>query len=64
MEISVTRVKYSTEILFLLYLSQLFTCCLDPFVKLRTETISDVMSVCPSGRIGQLGPQWTDFHEI
>jgi hypothetical protein len=36
---------------------------LGPFAKLRKATTGFVMSVCPSGRVEQLGSHWTDFHE-
>ena len=32
--------------------------------KLRKATIGLVMSSCPSVRMEQLGPHWTDFYEI
>jgi hypothetical protein len=34
------------------------------FAKLRKETASFVMCVCPSVHVGKLGFYWTDFHEI
>jgi hypothetical protein len=34
------------------------------FTKLRKRTISSVVSVCLSVRMGQLGSHWTDVHEI
>jgi hypothetical protein len=34
------------------------------FAKLRKATLSFVMSVRPSFRMGQLSSHWTDFHEI
>jgi hypothetical protein len=34
------------------------------FTKLRKATISFVISLCPSVRVEQLGPHWTNFHEI
>jgi hypothetical protein len=41
---------------------------LGAFAKLRKAAISFVMpirlSLCPSFRMEQLGPQWTDFSEI
>ena len=32
--------------------------------KVAKKTISIVMSVRPFVRMEQLGPQWTDFHEM
>jgi len=40
---------------------------LGAFAKLRKATISFVMSVCPYVHLSvrmDLGPQWTDLHEI
>jgi hypothetical protein len=37
---------------------------LGAFAKLRKATIGFVMFVRPSVRTEQLGPHWTDFHEI
>ena len=37
---------------------------LGAFAKLRKATVSLVMSVRPSVRMGQLGFHWTDFREI
>jgi len=34
------------------------------FAKLLGATVSLIVSVCPSVRMEQLGPNWTDFHEI
>jgi len=37
---------------------------LGPFAKLRTATLSVIMSARPSVRMEQLGSHWTHFHEI
>jgi len=37
---------------------------LDAIAKLRRETISFVVYVCPSVRIEQLGSHWQDFYEM
>jgi hypothetical protein len=37
---------------------------LGAFAKLRKTTLSFVMSVCPSVRTEQLGPQWMGFLKI
>jgi len=37
---------------------------LGPVRKLQKSTVSFVMTVCPSVRMGELCSHWTDFHEI
>ena len=37
---------------------------LDTFAKLRKATVSYVMSVCPSVRVGQIVSQWAELHEF
>jgi len=50
------------------YSGKLFLCDarphLDSFTELRKATVSFVVCVCPSSRMGQLCSHWQDFHKI
>jgi hypothetical protein len=47
-----------------MFLTDHFPSFLDAFARLRKASVSFVMPVRPSVRTEQLGPQWTDVHEI